>query len=174
VAETLELQDNAERNSWPICPRCGSNEFVHRGGLDHRLQYPPRQRFACTRCGKDHRFLAPDAPRYKPGRLKRYREKIIRREAPLASYGTWRIRAELARSLSCMWRQSVGHGLLTPDQAALDKFASEIIETEVSTFRMMHPQEVFRAFGKPVLKAEAPKVEPPKVIDPLREAVPYA
>lgn len=159
---------DAEQNPWPACPRCGSNEFVHRGGLDVRLQYPPRQRFACTRCGKDHRFLAADAPRYRPGRLKRYQEKIIR-QGPLASFGRWKIRGELARSLSCMYRQS--HFGSTPDQPNLDKFVSELIESAVSEFRMLNPEEVFRAFGRPVLKEAPVPREQPK--DPLRKAIIY-
>lgn len=161
-----------EQNPWPPCPRCGSNEFVHRGGHDIRLQYPPRQKYACTRCGKDKRFFAPNERRYRPGRLKQYQEKVIR-QGPLASFGRWKIRGELARTLSCMYRES--HFGLTPDQAGLNKFVSELIEAAVSDFRLFHPVEVFRANGRPVLKVEAPKMEPPKQQpkDPLREATSY-
>ncbi len=66
-----------------------------------------------------------------------------------ASCGIWRIKDELARSLSAMFRYQSG---LTPDQAALDRFVSELIEKEISDFRLTHSREVFSAFGKPVLK----------------------
>ncbi len=79
---------------------------------------------------------------------RRHLEPVQPEGAP-ASCGVWRIKSELARSLSAMFRCQSGS---TPDQAALDRFVSELIEKEISDFRLTHSREVFSAFGKPVLK----------------------
>lgn len=151
---------------WPPCPRCGSSLHVHRSGLHIRLQYKPAQKFSCTACGKNHKFLAPSEIRFRPGRirrppgerLKQFRERL----GPPATVGRWKIRPELARSLVAMYRSSY---LTTPEQWQLDKFVSELIESAVSDFRLLHPQECFNAFGRPVLR-EAKK----QVVDPLNQA----
>jgi hypothetical protein len=54
-----------------------------------------------------------------------------------------------------MYRES--HFGLTPDQAGLDKFVSELIETAVSDFRMFQPVEVFRAYGRTGFESRSAK-----------------
>src|SRR6266446_6665974 len=85
-----------------------------------------------------------------PNRLKRgtgfaRHSGPLQPEGPPASCGIWHIKEELARSLSAMFRYQSG---LTPDQAALDRFVSELLEKEISDFRLTHSREVFSAFGK--------------------------
>lgn len=67
--------------------------------------------------------------------------------------GRWKIPDKLARSLSAMFRASNG---CTPTQEALDMFVSELLQNAVAAFRMLHRDEVFKAFGRPVLKPTDP------------------
>lgn len=68
----------------------------------------------------------------------------------------------MARSLVA-WYRNVH--IATPTAEQLDKFVSQILKSEISDFRLLHPQECFRAFGRPVLR-EAKK----QVVDPLNQA----
>jgi hypothetical protein len=121
-------------SSWPPCPRCHSTLHVHRAGLHLRLQFPAAQRFSCTACGKDKKFLAPDERRHRPGRVKQFRQRAqpTQQPGPPATNGSWKIKVELARSLIAMFRSS--HGL-TPNQGNLDEFVSELVEIAVIDYR---------------------------------------
>jgi transposase-like protein len=141
--------------AWPACPRCGSAEHVHRAGLHVRLQFPAAQKFSCTRCGKDKKFLAASERKYRPGRRKHF-QRFQLQPQPGAS-GRWKIKRELSRSLLAMYREA--HGV-SPDREALDRFISELIENAVGDFRLRRPRDAFL-----VLK-EVQK----QPVDPLREA----
>jgi transposase-like protein len=69
VATALQMPQT-EPSEWPPCPWCGSKEFVHRAGWHRRKQFPPARRYACTRCGKNNRFIHPAAQRYRPGKIR--------------------------------------------------------------------------------------------------------
>jgi hypothetical protein len=148
--------DLEAKSLWPPCPRCGSAEYVHRAGLHVRLQFPPAQKFECTRCGKGKKFLAASERKYRPGRLKQLRERVqVQPHGPAGTSGVWRIRAELARTLNAMYSQShVG----APDRTAIDKFVSELIESEISEFRLQRPRPV----SQPILRRKQP-------VDPVQQ-----
>ena len=128
---------------WPRCPRCGSSTFVHRAGLDYRLQYPARQKFSCTRCGKNRKFLPEDTPRYRPGRVRRTSEET----AQLPTRLEIRIRPRLLPSLVAMFKVRSGHAQL-PDRSALSLFLAEIIEAEIVEFRSLNPSVDVKARGR--------------------------
>ena len=56
---------------WPACPRCHSREFVHRAGFCYLKQYPPMQKYECTKCGKGIKFFAPSEVKHRPGKVRK-------------------------------------------------------------------------------------------------------
>ena len=56
--------------SWPACPLCHSTEFVHRAGFRYLKQYPPMQKYECTKCGKGKKFFAPSEVKHRPGKIR--------------------------------------------------------------------------------------------------------
>jgi hypothetical protein len=158
----------AEHAPRPACPVCGTNEFCIRAGRNRKAGRDA-QLFRCTKCFKN--YLGPEdratvrhwRRRTEPRRVAR--PEPVQPEGPPATCGIWRIVPELARSLSVMYRTA--HNGVTPDQGQLDRFVSELLESAIGDFRLLHPREVFSAFGKPLLREARPKPA-----DPCAQALP--
>jgi transposase-like protein len=120
-------------SSWPPCPRCRSTAHVHRAGLHRRIQFPPAQKFECSRCGKGKKFLKPGEQRHRSGRIRQFRKRIQLQPQVPGTSGSWKIKPELVKSLIAMFRASSQDALC---RESLDKFASELIEIAIADFRV--------------------------------------
>jgi hypothetical protein len=141
---------------WPLCPRCGSSAHVHRAGLHSRLQFPAAQRYSCFRCGKDKKFLAPNERKYRPGRIRQFREHVQPKQPPTPGTLKISVRAPLRASLQEMFSTSNGSGA---DRGDLSSFCSEIIECQIIAYRATQAGAKRLAILKLPPK---PKVETPK------------
>jgi transposase-like protein len=115
LATATQTVQTAE-GAWPSCPSCGSSKYVHRAGLHNRRQFPPAQKYACTNCGKDRKFLSPDVQKYRPGRVKRlnkqFRECVTMAEGaqPLQTRFEVDLPVPLAESLMEWFKESGDKG----------------------------------------------------------------